>query len=132
MLRRLAVSIGGGGPVRQLSRLDVLFVLTSGAYSERCCDCANESKGASSGREPGGVRASASRSMQKSSRWSRWQARRVSIIYCSSPVPFLSQSTGALSGEAYKAGHFSPVAEADAVEAVAGITTRGRGSLDVP
>jgi hypothetical protein len=36
MLKRLAVSMGGGGPVRQFSRLDVLFVLTSGAYSERC------------------------------------------------------------------------------------------------
>lgn len=52
MLRRLAVSMGGGGPVRQFSRLEVLFVLTSGAYSERCCDCAKELKGASSGREP--------------------------------------------------------------------------------
>ena len=67
MLRRLAVSMGGGGPVRQFSRLEVLFVLTSGAYSERCCDCAKELKGASSGREPGGVRMSANKSMSNGS-----------------------------------------------------------------
>jgi hypothetical protein len=66
MLKRLAVLMGGGGPVLQFSRLDVLFVLTSGAYSERCCGCAKELKGASSDGEPGGVSMSASRSMQKS------------------------------------------------------------------
>lgn len=43
----------------------MLFVLTSGAYSAIGSDCDRESKGASSGREPGGVRASANEPMYK-------------------------------------------------------------------
>lgn len=41
----------------------MLFVLTSGAYSAVGSDCDRESKGASSGREPGGVRTSAKEPM---------------------------------------------------------------------
>jgi hypothetical protein len=63
----------------------------------------------------------------------------MSIVYCSpgecsSSVQMASQciqkSWSGLSGEAYKAGHEGSVR--DAVKAVVGVTTRSRGSFDVP
>lgn len=43
----------------------MLFVLTSGAYSATGSGCDRGSKGASSGREPGGVRTSANEPISK-------------------------------------------------------------------
>jgi hypothetical protein len=125
----------------------VLLVLTRGAYPARCWGCGRELKGASSGREPDGVRMSAVGPMNSCLQQRGQQQRREEVSvdgrvsagmlhfsdcrarYNCSLSPGAFPRNELPGGVAYEAGPVAAVIQA--VEAAAGVTMRDLGSFDV-